>query len=101
MAGGGTILTHPMSSQPFLGNVLSDKDIAAYKRQHDESQPYTHLVLNPLCDRDQMIKVQTEAKNNLSANFKETDLFKVYQTGELGNPPFPFYLIHVLVAFNA
>ena len=90
-----------MSSQPFLGNVLSDKDIAAYKWQHDEGQPYTHLVLNPLCDRDQMIKVQTEAKNNLSANFKETDLFKVYQTGELGNPPIPFCLIHVLVAFNA
>ena len=73
-----------MSPQPFLGKVLSEKAIAAYKQLHDESQPYTHIVLDPLCDREQMVKVQAEAKNNLSANFKETDLFKVYQTGELG-----------------
>ena len=74
-----------MSSQAsFLGAVLSEEILKAYKQQHDESTPYTHLVLDPLYDRELMIKVQAEAKNNLSANFKETDLFKVYQTGELG-----------------
>ena len=87
-----------MSSEPFLGRVLSKEAIAAYKQQHDESQPYTHLVLDHLCDREQMIKVQAEAKNNLSANFKETDLFKVYQTGELGN--FHFIFLHHLLRYR-
>jgi len=43
------------------------------------------VVIDGLCDEERMLQVQTEAKENLTANFKETDLFKVYQTGELGN----------------
>lgn len=32
-----------------------------------------------------MKAIHDEVKNNLTADFKETDLFKVFQTGELGN----------------
>lgn len=52
---------------------------------HDNSQPYKHLVLDPLCDPETLAKVHEEVKNNMTATYKETDLFKLFQTGELGN----------------
>ena len=70
---------------PLRSELFSATSITSLKDTHDHSNPYTHIVLDPLCDHDRMTKVHEEAKNNLTANFKETDLFKVYQTGELGN----------------
>ena len=52
---------------------------------HDNSHPYRHLVLDPLCDPEVLGKVHEEVKNNMTATYKETDLFKLFQTGELGN----------------
>lgn len=48
------------------------------------SEPYQHSVINPLCDRDFLVSVHHEITQNMKANFKETDLFKVFQTNELG-----------------
>lgn len=56
-----------------------------YRVLHDNSGPYMHSVLDPLCEDETMRKVHHEVTTNLTATFKETDLFKVYQTGDLGN----------------
>jgi Rps23 Pro-64 3,4-dihydroxylase Tpa1-like proline 4-hydroxylase len=55
------------------------------KKEHDSSEPYKHLVINDLCQNSMMRSIHNEVKHNMSANFKESDLFKVFQTGELGN----------------
>jgi Rps23 Pro-64 3,4-dihydroxylase Tpa1-like proline 4-hydroxylase len=48
------------------------------------SRPYTHCVLDPLCDASFLAKVHRELTTSMKADFKETDLFKVFQTAELG-----------------
>ena len=47
--------------------------------------PYKHLTINELCNNDIMRLIHDEVTHNLKADYKETDLFKVFQTGELGN----------------
>jgi prolyl 3-hydroxylase /prolyl 3,4-dihydroxylase len=46
----------------------------------NSSRPYGCAVITPLCNAEDMLKVHNEAKQNLKATFKETDLFKLYQT---------------------
>lgn len=46
--------------------------------------PYTHVKLPSLFDESTLLSVRKELQQ-LSSTFKETDLFKVYQTGDLGN----------------
>jgi Rps23 Pro-64 3,4-dihydroxylase Tpa1-like proline 4-hydroxylase len=53
------------------------------KKEFAEAEPYPHSVLNPLCNHDFLVKVHNEIKENLKANFKETDLYKLFQTDEL------------------
>lgn len=48
------------------------------------SRPYTHCVLDPLCDASFLANVHRELTTSMKADFKETDLFKVFQTAELG-----------------
>ena len=45
-----------------------------------QRRPYGCAVMTPLCDAAHMLQVHSEAKQNLQATFKETDLFKLYQT---------------------
>ena len=56
---------------------------AAHRARHDASGPYRHVVLTDLCDPDRMRQVHAEATTNMTATFKETDLFKVFQTPEM------------------
>lgn len=41
------------------------------------------VVIESLCRDDAMRKIHEEATTNMTATFKETDLFKVFQTGDL------------------
>ena len=73
-------------SQPVALNEIDSVDYIHFIRHmHDHSTPFKHVVLDPLCDPQMLAKVQHEVKHNMTATFKETDLFKVFQTAELGN----------------
>jgi len=63
--------------------LFSEETIESLREQYVESVPYNHVVIKELCTDNVMRDVHEEAKNNLKANFKETDLFKVFQSGEL------------------
>ncbi|CAK4081376.1 unnamed protein product [Aphanomyces euteiches] len=47
--------------------------------------PFAHYQLPVLCSPDHMRKVHMECVEELQSTFKETDLFKLYQTIDLGN----------------
>lgn len=83
------IMSSPVKKQkasaPVFSDLTSDTLREHYKSFHATSQPYPHVVLDPLCDVDTMRKVHKEVKENMTATFKETDLFKVFQTADLGN----------------
>ena len=40
--------------------------------EHDQNQPYTHLVFKELYDDNKMRRLAEEAKENMTATFKET-----------------------------
>jgi hypothetical protein len=61
--------------------VLSDSSRKALRHACDTSQPYYHLIIRDLCDDQLLRQVRDEVINNIQATYKETDLFKVFQTG--------------------
>jgi hypothetical protein len=52
--------------------------------QFNTSQPYPHLVIPRLCKPELLASVRDEIVSNIQATYKETDLFKVFQTGACG-----------------
>jgi Rps23 Pro-64 3,4-dihydroxylase Tpa1-like proline 4-hydroxylase len=67
----------------ICSNVLTSQDV--WKRQFDESRPFQHGVLNDLFKADFLEKVLLEIKDNSKVTFKESDLFKFYQSIDLAN----------------
>ena len=71
----------------FARGLLQMTSRSELRTQHDTNGPYTHAVIDDLCKGSVMRQVHEEAKAHFKVDFKETDLFKVYQSGELANMP--------------
>jgi hypothetical protein len=77
------------SSAPEKAQLGSPIHPGLFKRQeelhrfHESSGPYKHVVIDDLCVEARMRNIFEEATSGMVANYKETDLFKVYQTGDL------------------
>eukprot|EP00882_Tetradesmus_deserticola_P023445 GHRQ01025512.1.p1 GENE.GHRQ01025512.1~~GHRQ01025512.1.p1 ORF type:complete len:133 (+),score=45.31 GHRQ01025512.1:369-767(+) len=65
-------------------SLLSHNSRSELRQQHDTSGPFSHLVLKDLADDKLLRAVREEVIHNISATYKETDLFKVFQTGAHG-----------------
>ncbi|OQR93185.1 hypothetical protein THRCLA_08503 [Thraustotheca clavata] len=72
--------------------VLDPQLLSTPKAQRKEIQdkyvatkPYPHYQIPILCTKEHMNKVHNECVTHLQGNYKETDLFKLYQTIDLGN----------------
>ena len=74
-------------SSPLSPTVLEPGYVKQLKSDFEQTanKPYSHCVLKNFCDKDRLRAVHDELVNNLSANLKESDLFKVYQTCDLAN----------------
>lgn len=51
------------------------------RQSFDSSIPYNHVIIQDVCAPDVLRAVRDEVINNIQATYKETDLFKVFQTG--------------------
>lgn len=69
--------------QPSAANF--EEEIAHLAKTFQNNEPYTHCVFDPLCQPAFLAKVHNELTHEMKANFKETDLFKLFQTAELGS----------------
>ena len=69
----GGLLTRVMQGEAADADGALAAEVAA-------AAPYPHGVLRGLCDNAFLRRVREEAIDNLPATFKETDLFKMYQT---------------------
>jgi hypothetical protein len=79
-------------SSPLSSFVLEENHIKKIKSEFQETAfsqfqktTYSHCVIKDICNKDRLRAVHDELVNNLSANLKESDLFKVYQTCDLAN----------------
>ncbi|KAI0896924.1 Oxoglutarate and iron-dependent oxygenase degradation C-term-domain-containing protein [Annulohypoxylon nitens] len=67
-------------------NGLFDKDVLdKYTNGYAKSTPYKHSVIHELIDDTLLRAVREEIKNNVSFTPKETDIYKIHQSGDLAN----------------
>ncbi|KAF2442327.1 hypothetical protein P171DRAFT_433856 [Karstenula rhodostoma CBS 690.94] len=64
----------------FDTNVLAD-----YTNYYAASQPYKHAVIQRLVDDKLLRNVRNEIRENISFTPKETDIYKIHQSGDLAN----------------
>jgi len=64
-------------------SVFAPDVVAKAATTYAAAAPFPHGVVSPLCDDTSLRAVQAEMREHLTATFKETDLFKVLQTGDL------------------
>ncbi|XDG07136.1 hypothetical protein ABKA04_006751 [Annulohypoxylon sp. FPYF3050] len=65
---------------------LFDKDVLdKYTTGYAKSTPYKHSVIHELIDDTLLRTVREEIKNNVSFTPKETDIYKIHQSGDLAN----------------
>jgi Rps23 Pro-64 3,4-dihydroxylase Tpa1-like proline 4-hydroxylase len=77
-----------MEPSSLDGGILNSqlfKNIEELAQDNLNAPVYKHSVLYPLCNKDFLSEVHNEITANMKANFKETDLFKLFQTAELGS----------------
>jgi len=60
-------------------------NIHKFKSGPSECNLYPHCVIKDMLLPERFQALREEMISNLSSTFKETDLYKVYQTGDLGN----------------
>lgn len=61
------------------------RDEPEYKSRYASAKPFRHCVYDDVLDREFVLRVQKEVKDNSKVNFKESDLFRVYQSIDLAN----------------
>ncbi|KAI1461656.1 Oxoglutarate and iron-dependent oxygenase degradation C-term-domain-containing protein [Annulohypoxylon moriforme] len=65
---------------------LFDKDVLdKYTKGYAKSTPYKHSVIHELIDDTLLRSVRDEIKDNVSFTPKETDIYKIHQSGDLAN----------------
>lgn len=72
-------------SSVFQAHVLEDAAVPSRRESFLSSAPYGHCVIDGLVDDALLREVREEVIGNLEATYKETDLFKMFQTGDLAN----------------
>lgn len=63
-------------------SLMSEESRESLKQAYATSQPYLHCVFDNPFDPELLKEVRDEIINNIQATYKETDLFKVFQTGK-------------------
>ncbi|KAG0175601.1 hypothetical protein DFQ28_006636 [Apophysomyces sp. BC1034] len=71
--------------EKFTTGLLEDQTVQKLKNAFKESKPYLHCKIDKLVNDDLLRTVRKEISTNLHFTLKETDIYKVHQTGDLAN----------------
>ncbi|KAF1359438.1 Fe II 2-oxoglutarate-dependent dioxygenase-like protein [Lizonia empirigonia] len=69
----------------FDAGLFESKRLAGYTDYYAKSEPYKHAVINKLVDDALLRKVREEIREHISFTPKETDIYKIHQSGDLAN----------------
>lgn len=65
---------------------MFDKSVLdSYTNQYADSAPYKHAVINELVNDKLLRSVRDEVRENVEFTPKETDIYKIHQSGDLAN----------------
>ncbi|KAI0600784.1 Oxoglutarate and iron-dependent oxygenase degradation C-term-domain-containing protein [Biscogniauxia sp. FL1348] len=80
-----TSLSDEEAKKRFRKGLFDKKVLDEYTRGYAHSSPYKHSVIHELIDDKLLRSVREEIKNNVSFTPKETDIYKIHQSGDLAN----------------
>ncbi|KAI9722744.1 MAG: hypothetical protein M1812_001675 [Candelaria pacifica] len=69
----------------FRNGLFDDTVLQQYVDQYTGSKPYKHGVIQDLLSPNLLRNVRSEIQENLSFTPKETDIYKIHQSGDLAN----------------
>ncbi|KAH8834198.1 Oxoglutarate and iron-dependent oxygenase degradation C-term-domain-containing protein [Flagelloscypha sp. PMI_526] len=69
----------------FAPGLLDHNSIARFNSFYSKAAPFKHAVVDQLFADDLLRKVKDECLNELSFSEKETDIYKIQQTGDLAS----------------
>ena len=65
--------------------MFSPDVLQNYTKEYSESKPYKHSVIGSLIDDDLLRSVRNEIRDNVHFTPKETDIYRIHQSGDLAN----------------
>ncbi|KAF5392982.1 hypothetical protein D9757_001168 [Collybiopsis confluens] len=80
-------ISHPTQdpSSAFASGILESPNVSNLHKSYAESQPFHYAVVGKLFQDELLKKVKDECLEELSFTEKETDIYKVNQTGDLAS----------------
>jgi Rps23 Pro-64 3,4-dihydroxylase Tpa1-like proline 4-hydroxylase/GGDEF domain-containing protein len=69
----------------FRKDLFDQKIHNSYADEYAKSAPYKHAVIHDLVDDKLLRSVRDEIRNNVHFTPKETDIYKIHQSGDLAN----------------
>ncbi|MCJ1427952.1 hypothetical protein MMC29_005859 [Sticta canariensis] len=78
------------STKEHLGGIFHDRlfspeVLSLATKTYAESKPYKHGIINDLVSPELLRNVRSEIQEHLSFTPKETDIYKIHQSGDLAN----------------
>jgi prolyl 3-hydroxylase /prolyl 3,4-dihydroxylase len=78
-------LTNEEAKKRFRKGLFDKSVLDEYASQYADSTPYKHSVIHGLIDDKLLRNVRDEIRENVSFTPKETDIYKIHQSGDLAN----------------
>ncbi|CAZ82382.1 unnamed protein product [Tuber melanosporum] len=76
----------PTDFKPFFRDGLFDEAVEGkYRSEYATAQPYKHAVIHGLIDDTLLRNVRREVLQNVEFTPKETDIYRIHQSGDLAN----------------
>lgn len=80
-----TALSDEETKKRFRKGLFDKDELNKYTQGYASSTPYKHSVIHHLIDDKLLRTVRDEIKDNVSFTPKETDIYKIHQSGDLAN----------------
>ncbi|KAL3938886.1 MAG: hypothetical protein SGBAC_006286 [Bacillariaceae sp.] len=77
--------TSSILEEVLASNLLEGDKAKEIQQQYASSQPYSHAQIKDLFHSKFLLSVKEEIKSQTKVNFKESDLFRVYQSIDMAN----------------
>ncbi|KPI43228.1 Prolyl 3,4-dihydroxylase TPA1 [Cyphellophora attinorum] len=69
----------------FTADLFDDDTVASYRQSYSQSGPYPHAVVPKLIEDALLRNVRTEINDHIHFTLKETDIYRIHQSGDLAN----------------
>ncbi|KAK5990753.1 Prolyl 3,4-dihydroxylase ofd1 [Cladobotryum mycophilum] len=80
-----TSLSPEDAKKRFRAGLFDKSVLTSYTTEYAESSPYKHAVIHELVNDRLLRSVRDEIRDNVEFTPKETDIYKIHQSGDLAN----------------